>query len=108
VEEAGAKLAVTVVEADRVTEQVPVPLQAPLHPVKVDPLAGLAVNTTFVPDAKVAEHWLPQAMPLGRLVTVPLPVPFLVTVSTGAAVAGLKDASSATQLVFPGRPKVAP
>src|SRR5207247_3710196 len=76
-----AKVAVTVVAALRVTVQVPVPEQPPpVQPVKVEPAAGVAVNVTEVPLAKLAVHVAPQLIPAGALVTVPLPVPAGVTV----------------------------
>jgi hypothetical protein len=43
------KVAVTVIAAFIVTVHGPVPAQPPLQPVKVDPLAGLAVRVTAVP-----------------------------------------------------------
>src|SRR5438093_1194333 len=77
-----AKLAATVVAAPSVTEQVPVPAQPPpLQPVKVEPAAGAAVSVTAVPLANEAEHVVPQEMPAGALVTVPLPAPLRLTVS---------------------------
>jgi hypothetical protein len=82
------KLAVTAVSAFILNEQLPVPEQAPLQPVKVDPEPGAAVSVTAVPCVYAAEHVDPQLMPDGELVTVPLPVPALLTVSvrfTGAA-----------------------
>jgi len=84
------KVAVTVVPAFNVTAQVPVPLQAPLQPAKVEPDAAAAVSVNWVPTATVSVQSAPHAIPAGELVTVPVPVPFLVTVSvtgTGAAVA---------------------
>jgi hypothetical protein len=36
---------------------------------------------TLVPDVKLDVHTVPQLMPLGELVTVPVPVPFLLIVS---------------------------
>ena len=58
------------------TWQVPVPVQSPLQPVKVEPPAGVAVSVTRVPELKLA----PQEMPAGLLETVPEPVPDLATV----------------------------
>ena len=65
-----------------VTVQVPVPEQpAPLQPTKVDPLFAAAVSVTTVSLAKPYEQIEPQLMPLGLLVTDPLPVPFLLTLN---------------------------
>src|SRR5207245_8323873 len=47
----------------------------------VEPAAGAAVSVTAVPLAKLAVHVAPQVIPAGELVTVPLPVPALLTVS---------------------------
>jgi hypothetical protein len=58
-----------------------VPLQLPDHPANVDPLAAVAVSVTLVPDTNEAEHVVPQMMPVGDEVTLPLPVPNLVTCS---------------------------
>ena len=75
------KVAVTVVAAETVTTQVPVPEHPPpLQPLKVEPMAGLAVSVTAVPLVKLAEQVAPQVIPAGKLVTVPLPVPAGVTV----------------------------
>src|SRR6266850_340455 len=66
----------------RVTVQVPVPEQPPpLQPVKVELASGVAVKVTVVALANGAEHVTPQAMPVGELVMVPVPVPDLLTVS---------------------------
>jgi hypothetical protein len=46
--------------------------------VNVDPVAAVAVRVTDV--LKLTEQVVPQLMPLGLLVTVPLPVPAGVTV----------------------------
>jgi len=73
-------VAVTVVAAETVTVQAPVPAQ-PVQPVKVEPAAGVAVSVTAVPLAKLAEQVAPQVIPAGELVTVPLPVPDGETVS---------------------------
>jgi hypothetical protein len=59
---------------------------APLHPLNVDPLAGVAVSVTAVPVAYASEQSAPHVMPAGLLVTVPAPVPCLVTVSVATAV----------------------
>ena len=76
------KVAVTDLAATIVTTQVPVPLQPePLQPVKVELTSGVAVSVTVVPCPKVAEHVEPQSMPAGELVTVPDPVPALLTFS---------------------------
>jgi hypothetical protein len=61
--------------------QVPVPVHAPLQPANVEPLAAAAVSVTEVPLANVALHAVPQLMPVGEDVTVPAPVPALVTVA---------------------------
>src|SRR5436309_8496074 len=62
--------------------QGPVPEQPlPVQPPKVEPAAGVAVSVTAVPLVKLAEQVAPQVIPAGELVTVPLPVPALLTVS---------------------------
>ncbi len=58
-----------------------VPEHAPLQPANTDPLAGVAVSVTLVPELNDAEQVLPQFIPDGLLVTVPLPVPVFVTES---------------------------
>ncbi|MBI3067056.1 MAG: hypothetical protein HYY82_19210 [Deltaproteobacteria bacterium] len=75
------KLAVTVVAALIVTVQVlAVPVHPPpLHPANVEPEAAAAVSTTDVPLAKGSEQSAPQLIPVGALVTVPVPVPAFVT-----------------------------
>ena len=61
-----------------VTEHVGVmPEQAPPQPVKVAPVAGVAVNTTSGGELKLALQFvapLPQVMPAGLLLTTPLPL----------------------------------
>ncbi len=74
------KVAVTDCAADMVTEQVLVPVQLPLHPVKVEPAAAVAVRVTAVLSAYASVQSLPQLTPTGLLLTVPVPVPALVTV----------------------------
>src|SRR5215467_14164866 len=63
------------------TVQAPVPVQAPFQPEKVEPVAGVAVKVTAVPLVKDARQVVPQEMPAGALITVPLPVPDFVTVN---------------------------
>ena len=53
----------------------------PVQPAKTDPEAGSAVSATVVPPENDRPQVVPQLMPLGLLVTVPLPLPFLVTCS---------------------------
>ena len=62
------------------------PLVQPVQPPKVEPLAGVAVNVTVVPLLYKAEQVLPQLIPAGLLVTVPLPVPDEVAVFTTVTV----------------------
>ena len=75
------KLALALFAASIVTVQAPVPVQAPLQPVKVEPVAGVAVSVTAVVYPKVPLQVLPQLMPAGVLATVPVPVPAGLTVS---------------------------
>ena len=72
------KEAVTVLALSIVNWHVDVvPLQAPPHPLNLDPVA-VAVSVTT--PLKAAEHTEPHCMPAGLLTTVPLPDPRLVTV----------------------------
>jgi hypothetical protein len=72
--------AVQVVLAFMVT--VPVVQPEPDQPANVEPAAGVAVKVTEVPLLKTAAHVLPQLIPAGLLVTIPSPVPLLVTALT--------------------------
>jgi hypothetical protein len=54
---------------------VPVAVQLPDQPVNVEPEAAVAVKPTAVPLLRVVEQELPQLIPAGLLVTVPVPVP---------------------------------
>jgi len=58
-----------------VVEQVPVPLplQAPLHPEKANPVPATSVRITWVFATKLALQVVGQLMPAGLLVTVPVP-----------------------------------
>ena len=55
--------------------------QAPLHPAKADPASGVAVRVTVDPCVNTSLQSMPQSMPAGALVTVPAPVPPIVTSS---------------------------
>jgi hypothetical protein len=82
------KVAVTEISEVRFTWHVPVPLQPPPdQPAKVDPEAGVAVRVTWVPVANCAEQVVPQSIPAGLLVTVPLPLAAGVTVRMGLTAA---------------------
>ena len=75
-----AKFAVTLRALSMLTLQVLLePAQAPPQPLKMLPVAACAVSVTAVPAAKLAEQVLPQLIPDGELLTVPVPVPWLVT-----------------------------
>lgn len=69
------KVAVTLRAWIIVTEHVPVPVQAPLHPEKVEMASGVGVSVTGVPFVYVSEQSDPQSIPVGEEATVPLPVP---------------------------------
>ena len=87
------KVAVTVRAWLMVTVQVPVPEQpSPLQPAKFEPALAVAVSVTLVPVANVFEQALVQLMPIGLLVTVPLPAPERLTVSVWKVVWALKVA----------------
>jgi len=76
------KVAVTLLASLMVTWQVlAVPVHAPLHPWNVEPALAVAVRVTTVPWAKLASHAVPQSIPAGLDVTVPLPVPVSPTFS---------------------------
>ncbi len=91
---AAVNCAVTVWFPFITTTQAPVPLQAPPQPVKVDPPVGVAVSATVLPVGKFAMHPSPQLIPLGILVTVPVPVPDLVTARREVLAAVLKTATT--------------
>ena len=75
------KVAVTFLTAVIATVQVPVPVQpvTPDQPAKVEPVRAAAVRTTLSLAANKAEQVVPQLMSVPA-VTVPVPVPALVTV----------------------------
>lgn len=109
----GSNVAVTVVAAVMLTAQVPVPLQPPLHPVKVEPGLAVAVNATTLPSSKGAAQVVPQVMPAGTEVTVPLPAPLRTTVSVRCVRAKVAMTVRAlvgvtVQVPVPGQLKPAP
>ena len=63
-----------------ISVHAPAPVQAPLHPLNVEPGAGAALKLTEAPLLKFALHVVPQLIPGGLLVTVPEPAPARVTV----------------------------
>lgn len=79
--EARLNVAVTPLATSIVTLQAADPEHAPLQPAKTDPLAGMALRLTDNPTEKLPAHELPQSMPAGDDVTVPLPEPDLLIVS---------------------------
>jgi hypothetical protein len=82
-------LAVTLLAEVSVTVQVFVPEQAPDQPAKVNPVAGVAVKLTLLPVPKFAVQVWPQLIPLGSLLTMPLPFPARVTVRDDCKGCGL-------------------
>jgi hypothetical protein len=68
------KFAVTLVLDDRVKLQAAVPLQPPVQPLNVNPASGVAFKLTVVPAVKLKRQVVPQLIPEGVLVTIPLPV----------------------------------
>jgi hypothetical protein len=53
--------------------------QSSLQPPKLPPPVGVAVRVTAVPSAKLCEQSVPQSIPAGEEVTVPVPLPSLNT-----------------------------
>src|SRR5207247_3948782 len=100
----GAKLAVTVVAAETVTVQDPVPVQPPaLQPAKTELVPGVAVSTTTVPLAKLAVQAAPQLMSPGVPVTVPVPAPLGLTVNKKIGVKEVGTADAATPVTREAR-----
>ena len=103
------KVAVTFWTWVMVTEQAPVPVQAPLQPANVEPAPAVAVNATDEEEGKLDEQVAPQLIPDGALVTLPrvAALPDLVTVNEywvptwNVAVTALAALIATTQLVDP-------
>ncbi|RKZ88811.1 MAG: hypothetical protein DRR19_12135 [Candidatus Parabeggiatoa sp. nov. 1] len=72
------KVAVTFWAVFIVTWQIPVPVQAPRQPIKIESAKGVAVKVTGVSLIYCSVQSLPQSIPLP--ITLPLPVPALLTV----------------------------
>ena len=62
-------------------QELPLGLGQFVQTPKTEPTAGVAVNITLEPAGYDAVHVAPQLMPVGELVTVPVPAPDFVTVS---------------------------
>lgn len=93
-----AKVAVTLRARLIATVQVPVPVQTPLQPVKVESVDAAAVSVTVVLAAKVPLQLLLHAIPLGEDVTVPDPVPPVVKVRVYVVVDALRVKVAVTLL----------
>ena len=76
-----SKTALTLLEVVMSTVHAFAPEQSLPQPINREPLAGTAVNMTDVPLVYTSEQSLPQLIPAGADVTVPEPLPDLVTVS---------------------------
>jgi hypothetical protein len=77
-----AKTALTVLVLLILRSQGATPLQVPPDQwLKAEPGAGVAIRVTLVLEKTSVEQVLPQSIPTGELVTVPLPVPPFVIVS---------------------------
>ena len=64
-----------------VVVHAPAPEQAPDQPANVEPVLGVAVRVTLMPDAMRALHVAPQSIPEVEETTDPVPVPDFITVS---------------------------
>jgi hypothetical protein len=74
------KVAVTFVLALISMEHVSVPLHGPPQPENIDSLVGVGVNIIDTPAAKMELQVVPQLIPAGELVIVPVPDPKSVVV----------------------------
>ena len=92
-------VAVTDLACVMVTVQVPVPEQSPDHPVKPEPVAGVAVRVTLVPLANACEQVEPQLSPAGLEVTLPEPDPDLETLKVSGTPVKVAIAAFALSMV---------
>src|SRR5437588_12369787 len=85
-----------VVSLVRVTEHAPVPLQPPpVHAPNTEPVSAVAASVIVVPAGTVTEHAVPQLMPAGVDMTVPVSLPLWVMLSvTIAAVPAVPPSSN--------------
>jgi hypothetical protein len=81
-----------------VSVQLPVPEQAPLQPVKVEPAAGVAMRVRTVFARRSEKQALPQSNPSGEEVTRPVPLPALVISSDGELEGGAARVKAAPTL----------
>jgi hypothetical protein len=95
---AGLNVAVTFSAAAMVRLQLAVPEQAPPHPAKTELPPAAAVSVTFVFWGKFALHVVGQLIPAGLLVTIPLPVPAVATVSDSIALNVAETLSAAVRV----------
>ena len=105
-----ANVAVTLLAASIVTMHPAVPLQAPPQPEKVLVASAVAVSVTTLPWAKIALQTLPQVIPAGALVTVPVPFPEVRTsrVWVTAAKVALTDLAAVMVTTQPALPLQSP
>jgi len=93
-----ANVAVTFFGASMVRVQVPVPVQSPDQPLKVYPVAGVAVSVTEESTGKGALHVEPQLIPEGLEDTLPPPAMETAIVGLTIAVTDLSPSRVRMQL----------
>jgi hypothetical protein len=81
-----------------VSVQLPVPEQAPLQPIKVDPAFGVAMRVMTVFGSRGEKQALPQSNPSGNDVTRPVPLPAFAIVSDGELEGGVATVNAAPTL----------
>src|SRR5512138_518394 len=81
---ARSNVALTSLAESTVSEQAPMPLQAPRQPANTEPGSGVPTRSTASPRGNDASQVAPQAMPSGVDVTVPAPLPALLMLICGS------------------------